>query len=98
MHFVHVRAEERARAHAADLSALESAVPIESHGGQEESTGYEVVIHHKEIRGVSSVFFERNSCYMYVDADEEVNTAEPYEVSPKSMLTGASVAVVSANV
>lgn len=75
---------ERAEAQTAVLSALEGAAPLKSHGDQEESTGYEVVVQHKEIRGTSSVFLERNSCYMYVDADEVDYNPGPYEVRLKS--------------
>lgn len=74
---------ERSRAHTEALVTLESGTCLGSHGGQEESSGYEVVVQHKELKGVASVFFERNSCYIYVDADAVDCSPAPYEVRPK---------------
>lgn len=68
------------RAHTESLGILESGINLgtmEKHGDREESSQYEVVVQHKELRGAASVFFATTSCYVYMDADSDPT---PYEV------------------
>ena len=71
------------RAHAESLGILESGInsgTMERHGKQEESSQYEVVVQHKELRGAASVFFAKTSCYVYMDAEAVDSDPTPYEV------------------
>lgn len=74
------------------LDALESGNHLETVESQddleESSAGYEVVVQHKELRGTASVFFERSSCYAYVDIDAYAVDCgpAPYEVRPITLV------------